>query len=207
MDRGREEERGRKEKRGGCVNALPRNECNQKKIARPVLHIIYKPRWGLMSVFSGRRGNWKEVPQRAMMAEGGRRRGKEREKKRSTDRWGRNTGGKRKHVIFYMTAWLHFPEQTLHRPSGRKKTSTLIVALSFSLLFSLISFLPLVISCSLLRFEISLGDVYKMFPPLFVSRCDRLFLLRIRFLTLPILRHWDPKRYLKSSRNIMTNQP
>lgn len=49
--------KGRKGGREGSVNALPRNECNQKKIARPVLHIIYKPRWGLMSVFSGRRGN------------------------------------------------------------------------------------------------------------------------------------------------------
>lgn len=47
----REKERERR------VNVLPRNGCNQKKIARLVLHIIYKPRWSLMLVFSGRRGN------------------------------------------------------------------------------------------------------------------------------------------------------
>lgn len=53
--REKEKESGRGE-REGALTRFQEMGAIRKKIAQPVLHIIYKPRWDLMSVFPSRRG-------------------------------------------------------------------------------------------------------------------------------------------------------
>lgn len=112
----------RGERERGWPRFLGRRGQSEKTEMACSFRIICEPRRGLMSVFHDYRGNREACRRKA---------GRERE---TAARAEAETRRKRKQVIFYMTAWLHFPEQTSLWPSERKKTSALIAALRSTLL-------------------------------------------------------------------------